>query len=263
MDECKLTRPYFIAQALLSILPGVGENRQVAAALKAEKTPFLDEEVGLVPLFYPVVGFVIGLGIWLAAVLLSSFTPLLLAVIVTTVWLVLTGSRHLRDLAAVADGLLTPSDKQGKPVIANGTLGIYGMIAVILMLMLKVGSIDILLVNHSAGALIFIPVLARAAVLALLAYTPLSNDPLTTDNSMLLKMKQLLNIEYTQAILLITVVIVFLKLGLLVLLVTIAAVALIRYLTIQRCGGMTPAVMSLSIELFEVIALLVMAFNLV
>jgi adenosylcobinamide-GDP ribazoletransferase len=113
--------------------------------------------------FFPVVGFFLGLGWVLAAGSLRLFprTTAVAAAVVLIVDAALTGARHLRGVADVADGLVEAST--GEPP----SLGLAGVVTVNLALLARFG---ILIVGVEFGArLLVIPIIGRAALLVLVA----------------------------------------------------------------------------------------------
>ncbi len=138
---------------------------------------FDSKELGKSMRFFPVVGIVIGLILYLtyfigAKFILSSY---LLAAIVVTVEVILTGGLHLDGLADTFDGIFSYRSKQKMlEIMKDSRLGTNGGIVLILYFILKIlliaGISDMSLgfignmmgVKSAAGAVILVsPVLAR------------------------------------------------------------------------------------------------------
>jgi adenosylcobinamide-GDP ribazoletransferase len=94
--------------------------------------------------WFPVAGALIGLvlgGVWWGAA--RWWSPLVAATVVVTADAALTGLLHLDGLADSADGLLAPMDRDRRlAVMADPTVGAFGVTAVVLVLVLRVAALD-------------------------------------------------------------------------------------------------------------------------
>jgi len=114
--------------------------------------------------FYPLVGLAIGT--FLAWVGKMNSSSDLKAILILLLWVVLTSAFHLDGLADCSDGFFgghTP--KERRRIMKDAAVGVYGLTAVVLILMIKFVLLSHLL-NKLEGfqELITIPVLARWAV---------------------------------------------------------------------------------------------------
>lgn len=123
--------------------------------------------------FYPVVGLMIGGILWLLAMLLPLPT-LLLSAILLLCWVWLTGGLHLDGLADTADGWVGGYGDKNRTlhIMKDPNCGAMGVIAIIMILLLKWASIHSLLTLDHAIGLTVIPILGRVSTLLLFLTTP-------------------------------------------------------------------------------------------
>lgn len=115
--------------------------------------------------WYPAVGIVIGLvlcGVHQAA--LYCFSPLLAAVLTLAVWVYVTGGLHLDGWMDLADGLGSSRPReQVLAIMKDSRVGAMGVLAAILLLLLKTASVAEL--SRTDWALLLVPFAARTHVL--------------------------------------------------------------------------------------------------
>lgn len=101
--------------------------------------------------FYPLVGAAIGLIVWIAAAGLAFVLPPLPAAALTLIlWVWLTGGLHLDGWMDTADGILSyRSREQMLDIMKDSRVGAMGVIACVLLLILKFSLIYSLLVAGS------------------------------------------------------------------------------------------------------------------
>jgi len=96
---------------------------------------------GYSAMFYPLVGFILGLILWKTSVVLSPFIPAThLAFIIFSLWVVLTGALHLDGLSDSIDGLFVKKER-ALEVMKDSHVGGMGMTFTFVFLSLKVSSI--------------------------------------------------------------------------------------------------------------------------
>ena len=145
--------------------------------------PPVGREVGLSLLWYPVVGLLLGLLLWGAAVLLSSVAIPLEASIIVAVWVISTGALHLDGLADTVDAWAGGRGVRERTlaIMKDPYSGPVGVAAVVCLLLLKFGALSALLLVRGSGdwgemrfacAFVLPPTLARGAVPFLFAQTP-------------------------------------------------------------------------------------------
>ncbi len=136
-------------------------------------------------LFYPAVGLILGgLLAGLAALLLwhrPLLSPLVIASIVLTAWVLLTGALHLDGLADSCDAWLGGfGDRQRTlEIMKDPQAGPAAVVAVVLVLLLKVSALVALIETPSLNlwaVLLAVPVVARLALWALVASLPYARE---------------------------------------------------------------------------------------
>lgn len=112
-----------------------------------------DSAPGLAVAYYPLVGALLGLLLWLVQRLLGSDAPLLSAFVLLTIWVALTGALHLDGLADCVDGyfaghkLEAPEQRRDKvlAVMREPACGALAVVALILVLLGKWAALSQLL----------------------------------------------------------------------------------------------------------------------
>ena len=131
-------------------------------------------------LFYPVVGLVIGIVLFLPVMLFSNAPAFLLSAITVVIWSMITGGLHLDGLADSADAWLggigeTPSNNaKTHRILKDPVVGTAGVVAIISVLLLKVAALSVLLktLTWSTGLLlIFAPIIGRSMILLIFLST--------------------------------------------------------------------------------------------
>jgi adenosylcobinamide-GDP ribazoletransferase len=100
---------------------------------------------------------------------LSSF---LRGVLVLAVWIAITGGLHLDGVIDTADGLAVPDSERRLAVMSDSRTGAYGVMAAVVLILLKVGAIADLSSNQSCGVLILAPIWGRWGQLVAIARYP-------------------------------------------------------------------------------------------
>lgn len=116
--------------------------------------------------FYPVVGAVLGIFIFVITVGLSMFLPNVVTAVCTLIlWVWLTGGLHLDGLLDTADGIGSNRSKEGMlHIMKDSRIGANGAITCTLALLLKAVLITSIL-DHSIVAslgLLFVPIYSRS-----------------------------------------------------------------------------------------------------
>jgi adenosylcobinamide-GDP ribazoletransferase len=122
------------------------------------------EEFGRFPAFYPAVGLVFGLLLYLVHFLLSPFLPAgALAVILCAFLIILNRGFHVDGLADAADALFSHKSLEQKLIILKDSRqGTFGVLAIVLDVLLKVQLLESAL-PLAPWILILWPVWGRAA----------------------------------------------------------------------------------------------------
>lgn len=126
------------------------------------------EAVGRSLLWYPAVGLLLGLILWLLAAALAEVAALMQAALLLAVWVGLTGALHLDGLADSADAWLGGHGDRDRTlaIMKDPRSGPIAVVIVVLVLLLKFAALASL--AESLGmALWLAPVLGRSALLGL------------------------------------------------------------------------------------------------
>ncbi|WP_460098160.1 adenosylcobinamide-GDP ribazoletransferase [Pseudomonas sp. H3_C08] len=154
--------PLWIALQFLSSLPirlsGMPEPEQLGRSL----------------LFYPLVGLLFGLILWVLNLALSGAPLLLHAALLLTVWVVLSGALHLDGLADSADAWLGGFGDRERTltIMKDPRSGPIAVVTLVLVLLLKFAALLALIEQGHGLMLIIVPLLGRAALLGLFLTTP-------------------------------------------------------------------------------------------
>jgi adenosylcobinamide-GDP ribazoletransferase len=109
-----------------------------------------------------------GLNFLLLQTPLSSF---LRGVLVVSTWITITGGLHLDGVMDTADGLAVPDPERRLAVMSDSRTGAFGVMAAVVLILLKVGAIAALTAPRSCVFLMLVPIWGRwAQVLAIALY---------------------------------------------------------------------------------------------
>jgi len=165
-------KAFFLALALLTRLP-IPQLEEIEA-----------RDSGRSALFYPAVGLIIGLILYIPLLLFPQASPLLLAAIITVIWAIITGGLHLDGLADSADGWLggTGDKRKTLKIMKDPVVGAAGAIAIVCILLLKFAVLSAIFQQafchdgNSAGAIIILaPFIGRAMILLLMLMSKNAN----------------------------------------------------------------------------------------
>ncbi|MBH3376074.1 adenosylcobinamide-GDP ribazoletransferase [Pseudomonas juntendi] len=157
-----LPLPFWIALQFLSSLP-VSLPGMPAA-----------REVGRSLLYYPLVGLLFGLLLWLASHLLQGTPAPLHAALLLALWVLLSGALHLDGLADSADAWLGGFGDRERTlrIMKDPRSGPMAVVTLVLVLLLKFCALWVLVEQGVTAHLLLAPLLGRAAMLGLFLCTP-------------------------------------------------------------------------------------------
>ncbi|WP_439135338.1 adenosylcobinamide-GDP ribazoletransferase [Pseudomaricurvus sp.] len=123
---------------------------------------------------FPLVGLVIGGLLTLSAMALNPFLPSgVIAAIIMTLWVLITGGLHLDGLGDSADGWLAGGDRERTlEIMKDPHSGSASVIIIGCLLLLKFSALSALIAHQQWWVMCLAPVLARAMALLLLLTTP-------------------------------------------------------------------------------------------
>nr|WP_321267379.1 adenosylcobinamide-GDP ribazoletransferase [uncultured Sulfurimonas sp.] len=200
---------------------------------------------GYAVLFYPLIGFILGLILWATHSLLDGHLPdLHLGIIIFALWVILTGALHLDGFSDTIDGLFV-SKERAIEVMKDPNTGGMGMVFTVTFLILKASS---LAVFDAFYLLPLVLMLSRFnAVLAIYFFPYISKNGMGTLAKEELTRSQLIMAFVYVGLLSIS------SFGLFVL--TLFVLFVIKSFFIKRYGGFTGDIYGFSIEVTELILL--------
>ncbi len=236
-----LLNSFKLALSLLTRLPVPAINNEISAI-----------DSGRSALFYPLVGLLIGLILYLPVLFFGHASAILLAALITVIWALLSGGLHLDGLADSADGWLgggldaADKDKTLK-IMKDPRSGAAGVIAISSILLLKFAALTTILASpsHAASIILFAPAVGRNMILLLM---------LSSHNANPNSMAQLVdnNLPRQSALWMsLSVFAVAALFSLFGLIVALLVFWLLRRLMQQRLGGYTGDTLGATVEICE------------
>ncbi len=209
---------------------------------------FSAEEKGRGLIWFPVIGGLMGLILWLVAWAgLRNVEPILASVILLTVWLLVSELRHLDALAhCISRWMFASGDSDETQQASASHVGVMGVVA--LVMMMKFSALAVLVEYGALPYILLAPVISRLLVIALIGFTPVAEHGIQTRQ---------FRIEFPYMALfawLLMAVPLALVTGL-PMFVVFVALLLIRIRIMQRNGGITWEAIGASIVLLEAISL--------
>lgn len=231
---------YWIAQSFLTRLP------------VPTSEAYSDKEVGRAVLYYPLVGLVIAVILSTITLGLSFANPLLVAVIITTLWVMLTGALHLDGLADTADAWLGGHGDKERifTIMKDPRSGTAGVSVIVLVLMLKVSALMVLIEQSSWLVIFLIPIIAR-----LVASTLIFLLPSAKEEGLAYVVKKNLPISDAFALLSVISIILFLLSPSVFIFIAFVFFTL-KWMMLKQIGGMTGDTLGASVEIIEAMGLM-------
>ncbi len=209
---------------------------------------------GRASVWYPFVGLIIGGITWLTWMGTTRiFSPLVAGILTLTLWVTLTGGLHLDGLADCCDGLLASTTVERRlEIMKDPRLGAFGGIGLILVLLLKAAVLSSLTPQSAFGILL-------AASLARWCILPAGLLPLARPSGMGADFKAGFRNWFIAAgaIIPLAISIILGTRGLISLAAGLISAALVLRLAKSRINGVTGDVFGMTVEVVEVISLLV------
>jgi adenosylcobinamide-GDP ribazoletransferase len=220
-------------------------------------TQYEPEDSGRALPLFPLVGLVIGGLLTVVAIALHGLLPTsVLAAILITLWVLITGGLHLDGLGDSADGWLAGGDKERTlHIMKDPHCGSAAVVVTGCVLLVKFAALSALLTQHHWWALCLAPVLARAIALLLLLTTPYVSRHGIAEDFLKHACRKHLSLAVALAWLLAMMVLPWTQTLLLVLLVAGVFVGL-RALMIKRLDGATGDTSGATIEVTEAVVLI-------
>ena len=246
----KQLRSFFIALSFLT---------RIGIPLKGNVT---QKQIGESIIYYPVVGALMGLAFYFItkSILFFStdFSSNVLAAILLTIWVLVTGGLHLDGLADSADawiGGLNDRDRTLE-IMKDPYCGPIGVALIVLVLLLKWTALSYLLKTEQSSFLIVLPMLSRSIIIVLFMTTVYVRD--SGLGTALLDYMPNETILWT--VLLVSAMAYFIFANIFSMLLVAIVVIVLRALMIQRIGGMTGDTLGAIVETAEAAALIGLVF---
>jgi len=202
---------------------------------------------------YPVVGLLIGGILATVAYVSSSLIPVaLVAVLIVGFGILLTGALHLDGVADVADGLGAGDKDSSRALEAmrDSQVGSFGAIALVFIILAKTIVLSEVLGITQILAVLLMPVVARCAVVPLIAWLPYARKEGL--GAVFNKESNTNQVIFAIGFTLVAIVLADFDL-ILPLLITLVLAMAFGYWTKKRLGGLTGDVYGAAIEMSEVV----------
>ncbi|MDD2740333.1 MAG: adenosylcobinamide-GDP ribazoletransferase [Methylomonas lenta] len=212
-----------------------------------------DVALGRSVLYYPLVGFLIGVLLSFIALVMSASSDMVATAVVLSAWVFLTGGLHLDGLADCADAWVggLGSQQRSLEIMKDPAAGPIAVLVLLLTLLLKFAAVLVLIQQNNLTILMLTPLLGRTAILILMLSTPYVS-------SQGLAEKIVQNLPFNDARLVIVISLAFagLVMGWANVLLACGVLLWIRYAALSRLGGVTGDVYGAAVELVETVGLL-------
>ncbi|MGK0442177.1 MAG: adenosylcobinamide-GDP ribazoletransferase [Pseudohongiellaceae bacterium] len=217
------------------------------------------EDSGRALAYFPIVGLAIGLLLFFIALLLP-LTHLLLAAVLLTFWVFITGGLHIDGLADSADGWLGGvTDKQRSLDIMKDPLcGSAALMTVGSLLILKFAALATILQQETFIALLFAPILGRCVPLILFLTTPYVRKEGLAQHFVQHSSKPAI---YSSLLCIFVISFILLNIQQFIIMLILSGLCLLglRYLMMKRLDGSTGDTNGAAIEIIEVTVLIALA----
>ncbi len=159
----KFTRELAVAVQFLTRIP------VPSSAVLAEA-----ETQGRSVLYYPLVGALIGGLLCVLFYSMGGDAGILRAALILTLWVGVTGALHIDGLADLADGWVGGHGDRERTleIMKDSRSGPVAVVLVTLLLLVKFAALDVLVGRGVWSALLLVPVIGRAGLVAALCYLP-------------------------------------------------------------------------------------------
>jgi len=236
---------FVVALRFLTIVPVRGGRESAGPAA-----------LGRAAWWFPPVG--LGLGLILAAadrVLLLVYPPLLAAMLVVTLWKVLTGGLHLDGLADCLDGLAGRDAAQRLAIMRDSRIGVYGAGGLILAVLLSLVALAELPGPARTSALLLAPVVGRLAPLLAGAVFPAATPSTGSGDAFMASLPRAAGLLHGAVVLILAGVLLGPR-GIAMVVTGLVAAMIWSAFLVRRLGGITGDGLGAGVELAEVGVLL-------
>lgn len=238
-------RDFRLAAAFLTIFP--------AARGFDMETGRLGRAMG----YFPAVGLTIGLGLVVIDWTLAALIPrAVLDCLLLLILIVATGALHLDGIADLVDGLAGGKDRErALAIMKDSRVGALGVVALVMVLLLKYLSLYHVPAAHKSAALLLMPAAGRWMQVVLAALCPYVRSEGGTGGAFVDQVGERELLLGSVTLLVAALVLFGVKGVAFMVLLGVGALLLWRYFE-HRLGGVTGDVLGAATEISEVLALL-------
>lgn len=225
-----------------------------------------DEEFHKSIVYFPLVGFVIGLiSFFIGSLAIRIFDPFITSILIVAGEVILTGGLHIDGLGDTFDAIYSNRDKERMlEIMKDSRLGTNSLLAILFLVLIKIGLLNSAINSNLMCLIIFMPMISRLGVIVML-YKTVTPRKVGMGNIFIGKATLFMFITaivYTIVIIVAISKFIFLStnLNIIKLLLSIVAVMIFDYLfknhIYKKIDGVTGDILGCTIELGELIFLL-------
>ncbi len=225
-----------------------------------------DEEFHKSIVYFPLVGFVIGLISYLIGGLaIKVFDPFVTSILIVGIEVIITGGLHIDGLGDTFDAIYSNRDKDRMlEIMKDSRLGTNSLLAILFLVLIKIGILTNIINSNLLWVIIFMPLVSRLGVIIML-YKTVTPRKVGMGNIFIGKATLsmfIIAILYSVAIIVLVSKFIFLSHNLLLikLLSSILIVMIFDYLfknhVYKKIDGVTGDILGCTIELGELIFIL-------
>ncbi len=132
-----------------------------------------DEEFHKSIVYFPLVGFIIGLISFLVGSLaIKIFDPFVTSILIVVGEVILTGGLHVDGLGDTFDAIYSNRDKERMlEIMKDSRLGTNSLLAILFLVLIKIGLLNSLISANLMCLIIFMPMISRLSVIVMLYKT--------------------------------------------------------------------------------------------
>lgn len=132
-----------------------------------------DEDFHKSIVYFPLVGFVIGILLYITGIVsIQVFDPFIVSILITLASIVLTGGLHIDGLGDTFDAIYSNRDKDRMlEIMKDSRLGTNSLLAILFLVLMKIGFIYSLINSGYLWTVIFMPTVARLGVMVMMYKT--------------------------------------------------------------------------------------------
>ena len=132
-----------------------------------------DEEFHKSIVYFPLVGFVIGLISYLIGCLsVNVFDPFVTSILIVGAEVIITGGLHIDGLGDTFDAIYSNRDKERMlEIMKDSRLGTNSLLAILFLVLIKIGVLTNIINANLLWIIIFMPIVSRLGVIVMLYKT--------------------------------------------------------------------------------------------